>query len=350
MKELIDFKERIDRNKLNIVCQSIKDGKIVVFPTETVYGIGANAFDKEAVNKIFVAKNRPTDNPLIVHISNYNMLDKVASDITKNERLLMEKFWPGPLTIILKKQNKIPNIVSCNLDTVGVRMPSNKIALELIEKSEVPIAAPSANISGKPSGTLILDIVDELKEKVEYIIDGGISNIGLESTVVKLNGDVVNILRPGAITPEDILDIGLKVKLDSHIFNEVKVNESVESPGMKHRHYAPNVKTILVYSKDDKKAYDGICKIINENNNKKIGILGFEENKNKYIGKNNITFFSIGSKYDLESIAQNIFTLLRKIDKYNLDLSIIEGVEKKGLGIAIMNRLIRACGHNVIEL
>lgn len=350
MKELIDFKEKIDKDKLEEVCKSIKDGSVIVFPTETVYGIGANALDKSAVKKIFMAKNRPTDNPLIVHISNYDMLDKVVSNVTKYEKILMDKFWPGPLTIILPKKEEIPNIVTCNLDTVGVRMPSNKIAINIIEKSGVPIAAPSANISGKPSGTLVTDIVDELKDSVDYIIDGGISDIGLESTVVKLENDVVNILRPGAITKEDILSTGLNVVLDKHLFKDVQENEKVASPGMKHRHYAPKVKTILVYSNDEKKEYDRICDIINENNNKKIGILGFNENKEKYINKPNVKFMCIGSKHDLNSVAKNVFTVLRKLDKYDLDLSIIEGVEKQGIGLAIMNRLTRACGYNVIEL
>lgn len=349
MKKLIDFKNGINRKKIQEVCNCIKNGEIVVFPTETVYGIGANAMDENAVKKIFIAKNRPIDNPLIVHISNYDMLNNIVLQVSKYEKILMENFWPGPLTIILPKQSKIPNIVSCNLDTIGVRMPCDKIALEIIEESGLPIAAPSANISGRPSGTLISDIVNELKDKVEYIIDGGISNIGLESTVVKLDGDIVNILRPGAITPEDIESTGLKVKLDSHLFIEAKKSDVVESPGMKHRHYAPKVKTMLVYSKNDKREYECIYNIIKENNNKNIGILGFSENKCKF-NNSNIVFFDIGSKNDLEDIARNIFTVLRKIDNYNLDLAIIEGVEKKGLGIAIMNRLVRACGYNVIEL
>ncbi|MDD3303933.1 MAG: L-threonylcarbamoyladenylate synthase [Clostridia bacterium] len=350
MIELINCNQGINQDKMTTVANSIRNGAVVVFPTETVYGIGANALNDEAVKKIFVAKNRPMDNPLIVHISNNDMLEEVACSISNNEKLLMKNFWPGPLTIILPKGKVISNLVSCGLDTIGVRMPSNEIALALIEASKVPIAAPSANVSGRPSGTAVSDIAFELQDKVDYIIDGGMTNIGLESTVVKVVDDTVKILRPGAITPENITSIGLNVELDSHLFSEARKDEKVESPGMKHRHYAPNITTIMVYSNNDEKEYHGICKIIEENTNQKIGIMGFDENKNKYNNYPNVTFLNIGPKENLEIIAKNIFTMLRKLDQYHLDLSIVEGVEKKGLGLAIMNRLTRACGYHVIEL
>lgn len=349
MTKIYDFKEKIDDNKLEEITKALKNDKLVVFPTETVYGIGANALSNKAVNKIFIAKGRPTDNPLIVHVSSKEMIGDVAKDITKLEQKLIDIFMPGPITIILKKKECIPETVTCSLDTVGVRMPENNIARRIMQKANLPIAAPSANISGKPSGTNIEDIKSELNNKVDYIIDGGICKIGLESTVVKVENDVVNILRPGKISPEDFVKYGFKVKLDLHAFNEVKNNEKIESPGMKHRHYAPNAKSVLVYFDDEKKMILKIKEIINENKDKysNIFVMGFEEHK-KYF--NNINFISFGTIKDLNSISKNIFKSLRRLDKEKCDFCVIEGVETKGVGIAITNRLLRACEYNRINV
>ena len=230
--------------------QIIKNGGLVIFPTETVYGVGANGLDEKAVANIFKAKGRKTDNPLILHISDYNMLNEIAADIKPLEHKLMDAFWPGPLTIILHKKSIVPNIVSACLDTVGIRMPSNKIAQELIKLSGVPIAAPSANISGKPSGTNISDIKDEFENKVDYFIDGGDTEVGLESTVVIVIDDTIHILRPGKITKEDFLTITDKVIIDNHVLSE-PTNGPVLSPGLKYRHYAPDTSCILMYSEDE---------------------------------------------------------------------------------------------------
>ena len=198
--------ETINIDDIKQVAQGIREGKLALFPTETVYGIGANALDENAVKKIFIAKGRQSDNPLIVHISNINMLEQIVEDIGEIERKLINKFWPGPLTIIFnrKSENIIPNNVTAGLNTVGVRMPSNKIARTLIELSEVPIAAPSANVSGRPSGTNVQDIIEELDGKVDYIIDGGSTAIGLESTVIRVVNQKIEILRPGKITLEEL--------------------------------------------------------------------------------------------------------------------------------------------------
>lgn len=348
MTKIFDFKNNIDTDKLISIGQALRDGGLIVFPTETVYGIGANAFDEIAVNKIFVAKGRPTDNPLIVHVSNKDMINSVAKNINKIEQKLIDNFMPGPITIILKKQHNIPNNVTCNLDTVGVRMPENEIARKIINEAGVPIAAPSANISGKPSGTNIKDIQSELVNKVDYIIDGGICEIGLESTVVKVENDVVNILRPGKITSEDISSIGLKVKLDSHIFNDVKDGEKIESPGMKHKHYAPNAKSLLIEFNSDNMV-DIIKRIIKNNEKKynKIAVIGFNEHEKFFKDFYDIEFIPFGSINNLYEISSNIFTSLRKIDIKNVDFCIIEGVKKEGIGIAIMNRLLRACSYNI---
>ena len=245
---------------------------------------------------------------------------------------------PGPFTLILKKKNIIPSNVSANLDTVGIRMPSNKIAHDLIEKTNLPIAAPSANISSRPSGTKVDDIKEEFNNKVDIIIDGGKTNVGIESTVVKVINDIPTILRPGKITPEDIVEIAGVCKLSDNLFK--KAEGVVESPGMKYKHYAPNNKCILVYS--DKK--EVLINLIKSNIQERSLIIGSENNKDKY---SCYKYLSYGTT--LEDISHNIFSLLREADKYSPDLIIIEGVKKEGLGIAIMNRLIRASSYNYIE-
>ena len=348
MAIIYDFKEKIDIDKLQNVANGIRNSKIAIFPTETVYGIGANALDEAAVNKIFQAKGRPSDNPLIVHLADKNMIDLVARDISYVEQVLIDNFMPGPITIILKKKDVVPLIVTGGLDTVGVRIPENNIAQQLITLAQVPIAAPSANISGKPSGTNIDDIKEELFDRVDYIIDGGNCSIGIESTVVKLENDFVKILRPGKITKEDIEQLGLKVVIDKHIFSKVKDTEKVESPGMKHRHYAPNAKAVLVEG-NNKEKINMINKLIVENVDKysNICIVGFEEHKVFFKEYN---FISFGSINDLNTVSKNIFKVLRNLDNQKCDFCIIEGVEKKGIGVGISNRLLRACEYNVVEV
>lgn len=340
MTKIFDFKNNINIDELSLASKSIKEGNLVIFPTETVYGIGANALDSKAVDDIFIAKGRANDNPLIVHIAEFDMLEDLVKEITPLEQKLMDSFMPGPFTLILKKKDIIPNNVSANLDTVGIRMPANKIAHDLIKEAGVPIAAPSANISSRPSGTNIEDIKEEFNNKVDIIIDGGETSVGLESTVVKVIDGIPTILRPGKITPEDIIEVTGICKLSDNIFKKVNADGIVESPGMKYKHYAPNNKCILVYSEDENK----LTNLINKNINNKTLIIGNEKNKYKY---NCFKYLSYG--YTLEDISHNIFSLLRKADKYEPDLIIIEGVKKEGLGIAIMNRLIRASSYNYIE-
>jgi len=338
----INFKNEVNDEKIKASAEAIKQGKLVLFPTETVYGIGANALDVEAVKSIYVAKGRASDNPLIAHISNLEMLEKLVLEIGEIEKKLIENFWPGPLTIIFKKREIVPDIITAGLDTVAIRMPSNEIARKLIEFSDCPIAAPSANISGKPSGTLVEDIIEELDGKVEYIIDAGKVDIGVESTVVRVIDNAIHILRPGKVTKEDMEELGFTVYVEKQILGEYKEGEKVLSPGVKYKHYSPNTKCILVYSKDNGKMVEKINEI---SNNKDVVILCREQNMDKYNAKNKL---NMGR--NLEEISQNIFTLLRKADKYNAELILIEGVEKDGLGLAIMNRLIRACAHEIVEI
>ena len=342
MTMIFDFKNGINKNELSLASESIRSGNLVIFPTETVYGIGANALDSKAVDDIFIAKGRANDNPLIVHIAEFDMLDDLVKEITPLEQKLMDAFMRGPFTLILKKKDVIPNNVSANLDTVGIRMPANKIAHDLIKQANVPIAAPSANISSRPSGTNIEDIKEEFNNKVDIIIDGGETSVGLESTVVKVIDGVPTILRPGKITPEDIIEITGICKLSDNLFEKVNADGIVESPGMKYKHYAPNNKCILIYNEDENK----LINLIQKNIKSKTLVIGNEKHKDKYEYKC-YKYLSYG--ITLEDISHNIFSLLRKADKYNPDLIIIEGVKKEGLGIAIMNRLIRASSYNYIE-
>jgi len=343
MTKIINFKDGIDKWELEEIKKSFTNGKLVIFPTETVYGIGANALDKTAVDSIFVAKGRAQDNPLIVHISNFEMLKNLVEEPNEIEQKLIDALMPGPFTLILKKKEGIiPDNVTCGLDTVGIRFPENKIAQEIIEYTGLPIAAPSANISSRPSGTNIDDIKDEFDGKVDIIVDGGETKIGLESTVCKVIDGVPTILRPGKITPEDIQEIIGNVNIDKHVFENTKSNERVESPGMKYKHYAPNTECVLVYGHSDKDYID----LVNEHKKNKTTIIGFSEHKDLF---KDCVFHDLGSKDNLEEISHNIFTLLRKADKDNSDIIIIEGVEKKGLGIAIMNRLLRSCSFNYYE-
>lgn len=343
-----NWEENTSTEELKVICNLIKNGELVIFPTETVYGIGANALDAEAVGKIFIAKGRPSDNPLIVHVASKEEIYNIATDITEVEEKLIESFMPGPFTIILKKkENVLPDIVTAGLDTVAVRMPNNLIAQAIITFSGVPIAAPSANISGKPSGTNISDIRNELESKVSAIIDGGDSSIGLESTVVKVINEIPVILRPGKITPEEIREVAGTVEIDKKVFEQVGKDEKVESPGMKHRHYAPNTKCQLIYAKDEKDQIFEINKRVRKYKGDVV-VIGFTEHK-KDIVVSEGRYIDIGSKHDLEAFAKNIYSELRKADKIQPEIILIEGVPKEGLGIAIMNRLLRTCEYDYFE-
>jgi len=340
MSLIFNWNNEINELEMGEVCNFLRKGDIVVFPTETVYGIGGDAFNKDACKKIFEAKGRPSDNPLIVHVSDRKMLDKCVRKVNNVERLLIDKFMPGPFTLILPKNDIIPDVVTAGLDSVAIRMPSSEIANRIIDNFGRPIAAPSANKSGKPSGTNILDIKDELDENVAVFIDGGNTEIGLESTVVRVVNEVPIILRPGAVTKEDILDLVGEVKVDEHVLNEVKQEEIVLSPGMKHKHYAPKTKCLLldIMKVAEKK------RIIELFKKKNIAIVGLNSMKKIY---EDVDFYGIGD--NLNEFSKNIFSKLRELDMFNYDYILIESVNLDGIGLAIMNRLIRTCGYNVLK-
>lgn len=261
MEKYLDLKNTENLEMLKVPATILQKGGLVLFPTETVYGLGANGLNENAVKKIFIAKGRKQDNPLILHISNFSMLENIAYNITEIEYSLMKAFWPGPFTIILPRKPIVPDCVTGGLNTVGIRMPSGTIAKTLIEYAKCPIAAPSANISGRPSGTKIEDIFQELSDKVDYIIDGGMCEIGLESTVVQVINKVPHILRPGKITAKQIKEVAGCVEIDSHVLENIEEDKPVLSPGMKYRHYAPNSKCLLVYSEDNNKLVSKIQKL-----------------------------------------------------------------------------------------
>lgn len=334
----LNWKNNIDEFELKEVSECLESGGLVIFPTETVYGLGAIATNKKSVDNIFIAKGRANDNPLIVHLDSKDEIEKYAIIENDIERKLIDAFMPGPFTIILKKKDIIPMNVSANLDTVGIRIPANNIANKILSYYHIPVAAPSANISGKPSGTTVEDIIDEFNNKVDYIIDGGNTDIGLESTVVKVIDNIPIILRPGFITKEDILNtIGI-VKVSDNLFKKV-ITGPVESPGMKYRHYAPNSECKLIYIKDEKERIT----YFKENTSSDTVIIGSSILSNIPCKH----FLNYGDT--LPEISHNIFKLLREADTYKPSLILIEGVSKEGLGLAIMNRLIRSCSYNYLE-
>lgn len=338
----INLKEEYNEEKIKEAAQDILNGKLVIFPTETVYGIGANALNDNACKNIFKAKGRAGDNPLIVHVNNVDMIKQLVEEPNEVEKILISTFCPGPFTLILKAKNIIPKSVTAGLDTVGIRMPSNKIANKLIEYADVPIAAPSANVSGRPSGTKIEDILKEFDGKVSTIIDDGMVDIGLESTVVRVIDNKVRILRPGKITKEDIEKLRIEVEIDKNILGKYDGKEKVLSPGMKYRHYAPNTKCMMVYSKNEESMVNKINELISGKN---ALVVCRDKNFDKYATKNKI---KMGSS--LDEMAHNIFSILRQVDNYNVDIVIIEGMQKDGLGLALNNRLLRACEYNYIEI
>ena len=324
----------IKEDELELAKTSLEKGNLAIFPTETVYGLGANALDKDAVDKIFEAKNRASNNPLIVHLKDKEEITKYAVISNEVEQKLIDAFMPGPFTLILKKKDIIPSNVTCNMDTVGIRIPIDKTANSLLNKLSFPIAAPSANLSTKPSGTKVSDIYDEFKGKVDYIIDNGESVIGLESTVVKVIENVPIILRPGFITKEDIIDVIGTCSVSEFVLKEAK--GQVESPGMLYKHYSPNTKCILV----DKEEF---INVISEFQDKKVIIIG----SNSLEGIPCYKYFNYGN--DLVSISHNIFSLLRQADSVDGDIILIEATIQEGLGLAIMNRLIRTSSYQYIK-
>jgi L-threonylcarbamoyladenylate synthase len=334
----------INENIINEAGIVIAEGGLVVFPTETVYGLGANALDKLAVEKIFKAKGRPQDNPLIVHVADFN-IDHLVKEIPYIAREIMNRYWPGPITLIFNKSNLIPETTSAGLNTVGIRMPSNPIARKLIEVAKTPIAAPSANISGRPSPTDVESCIEDLSGKVDYILGGDKSEVGLESTIVDCTCTPLCILRPGAITIEMLREIDKDIYIDKSIMCKQEKDFKPKAPGMKYRHYAPK-SPVKIICGDLEKTVAKINEIVQNNiGNKKIGIIATDETKNKYPYG---AVISLGSRNHLDSVGRNLFEVLRGFDDIDVDLILSEAFEEKGIGVAIMNRLKKSAGFDII--
>lgn len=326
----------------------IKEGGVVAFPTETVYGLGADALNPLAVKKIFEAKGRPQDNPLIIHVANKN-LESLVKEIPSIANKIMDRFWPGPLTLIFKKKNIIPDVTSANLDTIGVRMPSNEIALKLIESSGTPIAAPSANISGRPSPTDVERCIEDLEGKIDYILGGNRSDVGVESTILDLSVDPPCVLRPGGITLEMLKEIDERIYIDPAIMKKSNENIKPKAPGMKYRHYAPKAK-IKIINGNTEKTIEKIKDLLQNyiDNKLRVGVMTCDEHINYY--SNQVEIISLGSRKKLDEIAKNLFEALRSFDDRGVDIILAEGYEEKDLGIAIMNRLKKAAAYDILEV
>lgn len=332
-------KQNIDEDKIRCASEILKKGGLVAFPTETVYGLGANALDEAAVEKIFEAKGRPQDNPLIVHISHINQIKHLVQSVPEKAYKLMEKFWPGPLTILFNKSENIPYKVTAGLPTVAIRMPNHKIALEIIRNSKIPIAAPSANISGKPSPTYAKHVIEDLNGKIDMIIDGGSTGVGVESTVLDISTEIPVILRPGGVTREDLLTVFEQVTYDAALEGNNK--ELIpKSPGQKYRHYSPKAE-MIVFEGEVNDIIEKIKIMLEQYLYKgmKVGIMATKQTKNHYNYENVIV---VGDRENPETIAANLFEALRQFDKIGVDIILAEGISEKGIGKAVMNRMKKA--------
>ncbi len=321
--------------------QFLMENEVVALPTETVYGLGGNAKNDEAVSKIFAAKGRPVDNPLIIHIAEQKQLNEFVSEVPENARILMKAFWPGPLTIILKsKPGVLSNKATAGLSTVGVRMPDHPVALALIKRSGLPIAAPSANSSGKPSPTAASHVIEDLDGKIAGVVDGGPTGVGVESTVVDCTEKIPVILRPGAVTKEQLEERVGEVRIDRAL---TETNLAPKAPGMKYTHYAPNAPLYLVSGSSGflqklagEKQAEGL----------RVGILTTEENKARFQAD---VVISCGRRQELETVAANLYDVLRAFNHEKVDIIYSEMFPAEGVGMAIMNRLQKAAGNKVIS-
>ena len=336
-----------DMTIIREAAEIIRTGGLGGFPTETVYGLGADALLPEGAKRIYAAKGRPSDNPLIVHIAEFEALDKITADIPPQAKALADAFWPGPLTMIFRKSEAVPYETTGGLDTVAVRMPSHPTALALIRESGGYIAAPSANTSGRPSPTLAEHVYEDLNGKIPMILDGGAVGIGIESTIIDLSEEIPMILRPGYITKDMLAEVIGAVK-DDPGFVSTDPNVHPKAPGMKYRHYAPKANLIIV-SGEAEAVVMRINELTGEYRKKgeKVGIICTDESRAQYIGD---VIESIGSRQDEDSIAQHLYAILRDFDEMDVNVIFSESFATPRIGHAIMNRLLKAAGHQVIEV
>jgi L-threonylcarbamoyladenylate synthase len=340
--------KNIDKKIIEEAARLIADGELVAFPTETVYGLGGDALRPEAAGRIYAAKGRPSDNPLIVHIAEYEDLGRVAREIPPQAKKLSDAFWPGPLTMIVWKSQNVPEATTGGMDTVAVRMPDHAVALELIRKSGCLIAAPSANTSGRPSPTEAGHVAEDLSGKIAMILDGGPVGIGIESTIVDLTEETPMVLRPGYITPAMLEEVlGEPVIVDPGLI-AADDTKKPKAPGMKYRHYAPKAKMIIVEGPQE-----AVVSHINaearkkKNEGSRVAVIATEETRTDYEAD---VVLCIGKRSDEESIAQHLYRILRECDELSVDVIYSESFRTPRMGQAIMNRLLKAAGHTVVHL
>ena len=352
MKFMRTIIEKIDKNKINtyIIREAgriLREGGLVAFPTETVYGLGADALNEHAAQKIYAAKGRPSDNPLIIHITNMDDLAKITSFIPEAAKVIADKYWPGPLTMIFDKSGIVPYGTTGGLDTVAVRMPSHEIAREVIDAGGGYIAAPSANTSGRPSPTTALHVEEDMTGKIDMIIDGGSVDIGVESTILDMTVVPPMILRPGAITREMLTELIGEVSVDKTLITPDS-KKAPKAPGMKYRHYAPKAELTIVEG-EIKEVIAKINSLAAEKLEEglKVGIIGTEETVECYPAGD---VKSIGTREDEATIAGSLYGILREFDNDGVDYIYSEAFATGGIGSAIMNRLLKAAGHHVIHI
>jgi len=339
---------RPEPDKIRVAAEVLKKGGLVAFPTETVYGLGANTLDEKAVLRIFDAKNRPVDNPIIVHVANRDDIYVLAEHVPQIAEKLIDEFWPGPLTLLFVKSDAVPNAVTAGLATVAVRMPSHAVAHALISEAGVPVAAPSANLAGRPSPTSAKHVLDDLSGRIEVLIDGGEIGYGVESTVLDLTTDPPAVLRPGPVTVEELRRVVGEVEVHPIARAEVPIEVAIaRSPGMKYRHYAPAAEVVVVEG-----PLEGIVKKVQElvdarrRLGEKAGIMAMKETASKYRAD---VVKVVGSRLDPRAVAKNLFRVFREFDAEGVKFVAAEGLEPAGIGLAVMNRLRKAAGYNIIR-
>lgn len=339
-----------DERYLQAAAEILRSGGLVAFPTETVYGLGADARSDAAVARIFEAKGRPQDNPLIVHVHSYDAVPALVRELPSRAEVLMYRFWPGPLTLVLRKSGILAERVSPGLETVGVRIPDHEVALRLIRIAGLPVAAPSANVSGRPSPTSPTHVLRDLDGRIDAVVDGGPCGIGVESTVLDLTVVPPAILRPGGTTREDIEEVLGDVVVDHPV--QTEGDWAPRSPGMKYRHYAPAAQVYLVETGAD--GSDPLARFAEEYHLRglKVGVLASSERcsaMGQRVERPGIVWIDAGSERDLASVARDLFDNLRRFDDLGVDVIIAQAFPETGMGLAIMNRLLKAAGGRVLR-
>ena len=351
MKQTVVLKvdaKQPDIEQVRLAADIIRKGGLVAFPTETVYGLGADALNPKAVLALFEAKNRPLDNPPIIHVADVSSAYRLVEQVSPKAERLMRKFWPGPLTLIFKRSETIPDVTVAGLVTVAIRMPQHAVALALIKESRCPIAAPSANLAGKPSPTSAKHVFDDLNGRIDAILDGGSTRIGVESTVLDLSFDPPMLLRPGGVPLEALRTALGEVRLHPFVIAEREFSiEKARSPGMRHKHYAPKAQVIVVEG-----SFPAVLAKVKELSEAyrlkgvRVGVLATDEGLAAYRAD---AVKSLGSRFNLAVVARNLFRLLRELDAEGVDVIIAEGVPTEGMGLAVMNRLRKASSYNIVK-